>query len=231
MDPPARRARVLTWTGNPADRHRPSASRRGRTSRRRDRRAPDSRTCDPGGVTRCRRGIGHGSSPNGPQGTYADPVHRARLLTRLGLLVAALLPALAAVLGGAVQVTRCVVVPGGIAQVGVHLALLRPAEACPTTGVALGGDSEQMLAVVVMLTLPMLVLHAGVLAGGWGAASAVRRSLARLSRLVPLGAVTAPRPLAVPTSRGDVVGRVPGPVSRVPGTVPLLRGPPAALPA
>ncbi|WP_324650418.1 hypothetical protein [Georgenia sp. H159] len=158
-------------------------------------------------------------------------MHRARLLTRLGLGLAVLLPALAAVLGGAVQVTRCVAVPGGLAQVGVHLALLRPAEECPTTGVALGGESEQVLAVVVMLTLPMLLLHAGVLAGGWGAASAVRRSLARLARLVPLGRVPAPRPLVVPASRCDVVGHVPGPVSRVPGTVPLLRGPPTALPA
>lgn len=146
------------------------------------------------------------------------------------MAVAALLPALAALLSGTVQVTRCVSVPGGIAQVGVNLALLRPAAECPTTGVALGGESEQVLAVVVMLTAPMLLLHAGVFAGAWGAVTAGRRSLARLARLTPWHQIPAPAALVVPARPGTAVVPLMAPVSRVPATVPLRRGPPMALP-
>lgn len=160
-------------------------------------------------------------------------MHRSRRLARPGLLtaVAVLLPALAALLSGLVQVTRCVAVPGGFAQIGLHLALLRPAAECPTTGVALGGESEQVLAVVVMLTAPMLLLHAGVLAGSWGAMTTVRRSLARLARLVPWRGIPTLRPLVVPARLSTAVGVLEAPVARVLGAVPLLRGPPLARPA
>ncbi|WP_454085633.1 hypothetical protein [Georgenia sp. Marseille-Q6866] len=158
---------------------------------------------------------------------------RTRPLARPGLLmaVAALLPALAALLSGTVHVTRCVSVPGGIAHVGLNLALLRPAAECPTTGVALGGESEQVLTAVVLLTVPMLLLHAGVLAGSWGVGAVVRRSLARLARLTPWHRQPAPRPVVVPARLGTAVGTFTVPTWRTPAAVPLLRGPPAALPA
>ncbi|WP_152192758.1 hypothetical protein [Georgenia satyanarayanai] len=158
---------------------------------------------------------------------------RPRPLARPGLFlaVAALLPALAAVLSGTVHVTRCVSVPGGIAHVGLNLALLRPAAECPTTGVALGGESEQVLAAVVLLTAPMLLLHAGVLAGSWGVGTVVRRSLARLARLTPWHRQPAPRPIVVPARPATAVGTLTVPAWRTPAAVPLLRGPPAALPA
>lgn len=176
----------------------------------------------------CRR-----ASPRDPGAAYPDRVHRSRHDARPGLLlaVAALLPALAAVLSGAVHVTRCVSVPGGLAQIGLSLALLRPAAECPTTGLALGGESEQVLAVVVMLTVPMLLLHAGALAGTWGAVAAVRRTLHRFARLTPWRRVPAMRPLVVPVRRVSAVGRLVVHALWTPGTVPLLRGPPSALPA
>ena len=85
--------------------------------------------------------------------------------------------------------------------------------------------------VVFLLTVPMLLLHAGVLAGAWGLTALVRRSLARLARLTPWRTVPAPAPLVVPARPGAVVGRVTVPASRVPSAVLLLRGPPAAVPA
>lgn len=165
--------------------------------------------------------------------TYADPVHRSRLDARTGLVVAvaALLPALAVVLSGTVRVTRCVAVPGGVAQIGIDLALLRNSQACPTTGLALGGESDRVLAVAVLLTAPMLLLHAGVLLGTWGATTALRRSLARLGRLTPWRRVPAPGALVVPARRRAVVGHLASFVSRAHVTAPLLRGPPAPLPA
>ena len=144
--------------------------------------------------------------------------------------VAVLLPALAALLSGTVQVTRCVSVPDGVARIGIDLALLRHAEECPTTGLALGGESDRVLAVVVLLTAPMLLLHAGVLLGTWGAGAALRRSLARLARLTPWRRVPRPRLLVVPARRA-VVGHLTTVLSRAHVTVPLLRGPPALLPA
>lgn len=158
---------------------------------------------------------------------------RPRPLARPGLLLvaAALLPAFAALLSGTVRVTRCVAVPDGVAQVGLGLALLRPAAECPTTGLALGGEGEQVLAVVVMLTLPMLLLHAGVVAGAWGVGAAVRRSLARLARLTPWRRTPAPRTLVVPARLRTAVGALTVPAWRTPAGVPLLRGPPAARPA
>jgi len=160
-------------------------------------------------------------------------VHRNRPRARsvTALAVAGLLPALAAVLGGAVSVTRCVAVPDGLGQVGVHLALLRPAAECPTTGVALGGESQQVLAVAVMLTLPMLVLHAGVLRGGWGIAAAVRRSLGRLAGLTPWRRVPTARTLPLPTRARAVIANLLVPAQTVPLRAPLLRGPPALRPA
>lgn len=158
---------------------------------------------------------------------------RTRPLARHGLFlaVAALLPALAAVLSGTVHVARCVSVPGGIAHVGLNLALLRPAAECPTTGVALGGEGEQVLTAVVLLTVPMLLLHAGVLAGSWGVGAVVRRSLARLARLTPWRRQPDPRPVVVPARPGIAVGTLTVPTWRTPSVVPLLRGPPVALPA
>jgi len=159
-------------------------------------------------------------------------VRRSRLDARPGLVVAVavLLPALAALLSGTVQVTRCVSVPDGVARIGIDLALLRHAEECPTTGLALGGESDRVLAVVVLLTAPMLLLHAGVLLGTWGAGAALRRSLARLARLTPWRRVPRPRLLVVPARRA-VVGHLTTVLSRAHVTVPLLRGPPALLPA
>lgn len=145
--------------------------------------------------------------------------------------MAALLPALAALLSGTVHVARCVSVPGGIAHVGLNLALLRPAAECPTTGVALGGEGEQVLTAVVLLTVPMLLLHAGVLAGSWGAGAVVRRSLARLARLTPWRRQPVPRPVVVPARLSTAVGTLTVPAWRTPAAVPLLRGPPAGLPA
>lgn len=157
-------------------------------------------------------------------------MHHRRLSARPGLALAAaaVLPALAAVLGGLVQVTRCVVVPDGVASVGLHLALLRPAAECP--GLALGGESQQMVAVAFMLTVPLLLVHAGALAGGWGALRALRHSLARIAQLTLWRRVPAPANVVLPGRPGAVVVSVDVPTTTGSRRVPPLRGPPAALP-
>lgn len=166
-------------------------------------------------------------------GTYAEPVQRTRLRARPGLVLAAaaVLPALAAVLGGVLQVTRCVAVPDGVATVGLHLALLRAAPECPTTGVALGGESEHVVAIAVMLTVPLLLVHAVAVTGGWGALAALRRSLARLTQLTPWRRVPAPAAVVEPARPCAVVTSFDAPTTASSRRAPLLRGPPAALPA
>lgn len=148
----------------------------------------------------------------------------------MGLAGGLLLPAFAALVSGTVQVTRCVAVPDGVAQLGIHLALLRSTADCPTTGLALGGEPQQVLGVALVLTLPMVLLHLLAVGGGWGAVRAVRGSLARLAGLVPWRLVpqdvaapaTAPRlPVDALVARSHAGSHV---------QVPLRRGPPAALP-
>lgn len=142
-----------------------------------------------------------------------------------------MLPAAGAILGGLVQVTRCVALPDGVAHLGIRLALLRTTADCPTTGLALGGEQEQVLGVALVLTLPMLLLHVVAVSGGWGALRALRQSLARVARLTPwqmlphdsdapVAVRLLPARSAVAVLHGSVHLRV-----------PLLRGPPAATPA
>ncbi|MEE6273793.1 hypothetical protein [Georgenia wangjunii] len=147
------------------------------------------------------------------------------------LAVSLVLPALAAFLGGLVHVSRCVPVAGGVAQLGVHLALLRPASECPTGTLALGGEQEQVLAVALVLTAPALLAHVVVLLGALGAGTAVRRVLSRLAGLAPWGRVpgAAPRLVVPRLHTNAVVRRV------VRGLAPVrtqrLRGPPMLAPA
>lgn len=147
------------------------------------------------------------------------------------LAVSLVLPALAAVLGGLVHVSRCVPVPGGVAQLGLHLALLRPASECPAGTLALGGDREQVLAVALVLTAPALLAHVVVLLGALGVGATVRRVLTRLAGIAPWGRVpgVAPRLVVPRLVTSAVVRRL------AHGLAPLrtqrLRGPPALTPA
>ena len=153
-----------------------------------------------------------------------------RIWQGLALAGAVTLPAVGALLGGIVQVTRCVALPDGVAHLGIRLALLRTTADCPTTGLALGGEQEQILGVALVLTLPMLLLHVVAVSGGCGALRALRQSLARLARLTPWQLLpydsNAPVAVRLPPARRavEVLHR------SVHLRVPLLRGPPAAAP-
>lgn len=162
----------------------------------------------------------------GPMGARADRRHR----WGLGLAGGLTLPAIAALISGTVQVTRCVAVPDGVAQLGIHLALLRSAADCPTTGLALGGEPQQVLGVALVLTVPMVLLHLLAVAGGWGALRAVRESLARLARLTPWRMV--PQDVTAPTGlpRLPVRARLTRHYAGTHVHVPLRRGPPVVLP-
>ena len=154
-----------------------------------------------------------------------------RIRQGLALSGAVVLPAAAALIGGLLQVTRCVAVPDGVAHLGLRLALLRPAADCPTTGIALGGENEQVLGVVLMLTLPMALLHVAAVGGGWSGLRALRRSLARLARLTPWRVL--PRDVSVPVARRRLPARRAIAVLRGGDhlRVPLWRGPPVGQPA
>lgn len=171
-------------------------------------------------------GIAGAGQYAGPVGARPDRRHR----WGLGLAGGLTLPAIAALISGTVQVTRCVAVPDGVAQLGIHLALLRSSTDCPTTGLALGGEPQQILGVALVLTLPMALLHLLAVGGGWGALRSVRESLARLARLTPWRMipqdVTAPVGLTRVPVLADLTHRYAG----IHVHVPLRRGPPAALP-
>lgn len=149
----------------------------------------------------------------------------------MGLAGVAVLPLLAALVAGTVQVTRCVAVPEGVAQLGIRLALLRHSADCPSTGVALGGEQEQVLGVALVLTLPMLLLHLAAVAGGWGALGALRRSLARLARLRPWRWLPREVSTSIIGPAVPVFRSLTAPRRDIHLRVPLWRGPPATQPA
>jgi hypothetical protein len=153
---------------------------------------------------------------------------RARLsAARPGVALAAslVLPALAAVLGGLVHVSRCLPVGARAGQLGIHLALLRPATECPSGSLAVGGQPEQVLAVALVLTTPGVLADLLVLLGTLGAGRFVRRVLARLGRLAPWrrlpGRARVPGVVRVLVAVRRSVER-----SAAPHSGPLRRGPP-----
>lgn len=103
----------------------------------------------------------------------------------LGLLVSGLLPVVAAAGSGAVQIARCLPVSGGLGQLGMHVTLLRADPACPTGTLALNGDSEAMLAVALVISLPALLGGLAMIAGTAAVLAAGRSALRWLSMLVP----------------------------------------------
>jgi len=124
-----------------------------------------------------------------------------------------------------VSVLQCVP-GGGLARVGVGLALLRADERCPEGELALGGDQRQVMGVVVVVALPALAAHvAGALAGAGVLARLQRVLRVVLSMLVP--ALRAPEAVAPvePTTRAVEVP-ADRPVARVVVGVPQRRGPP-----
>ncbi|ACQ79059.1 hypothetical protein Bcav_0798 [Beutenbergia cavernae DSM 12333] len=113
-------------------------------------------------------------------------------------VVVLVLPALAAVSGGLVQLRACVPGDGVTGWLGAHLALLRPDPACPDG--TLAPHAGTMLAVVGTLALPALLAHLGLLvalasfgrllvAGARVVAALVAGFVARIPTVVPVGRV------------------------------------------
>lgn len=138
--------------------------------------------------------------------------------------VASAAVAVVALLGehAAVLVHRCVAVDGLGAWLGVRLALLRAGE-CPEGSLAIGGDGQQLLTLVVGAAVPVLLAHLLGAALGLGLAARLRRLVRHVLRLVRLPE-PAPRPL-VPTTR-PVVGPTPRLRTWPGGRTVTLRGPP-----
>jgi hypothetical protein len=127
---------------------------------------------------------------------------------------------------GALTVQQCV--PGsGLGRVGLGLAMLRVDEACPYGTLAIGGDRQQVLGVVVVVALPVLLGNLAGAALGIGVLARLRGILSALLTL--LGALrrrpSSPAPLpAVVRVRVDVPED--RPASRAVVGVPWWRGPP-----
>lgn len=127
-----------------------------------------------------------------------------------------------------VLVHQCVA-DGTAGAIGLRLALLHHDPACPSGELAVGGQTRQVIGVVVLVALPVLAAHLVGLLAGAGLLARVRAGL-RTVRGVLAGLVGAPEPAFVPVS---VVRRVPVEVVRSRHTdpvlaVPALRGPPVA---
>ncbi len=158
-------------------------------------------------------------------------------LRRLPPATAVLLGVLASVVAGLAVLTRdaevlvhrCVA-DGTAGTIGLRLALLHHDPACPSGELAVGGQTRQVIGVVVLVALPVLAAHLGGLLAGAGLVARVRAGL-RTVRGVLAGLVRPPRPARVPV-RG--ARRVPVEVVRSRHTdpvlaTPALRGPPVAL--
>ncbi|MDO8106640.1 hypothetical protein Q6348_05445 [Isoptericola sp. b441] len=129
---------------------------------------------------------------------------------------------------GAILVHQCVAGDGMAGALGLRLALLRPDAACPSGALAVGGDSRQVMGVLVVVALPLLLVHllgltmaAGLLARIGLAVRTVVRVLAGLVRRPEPARPALPR-CARPVPAGLLRGAVEG----APVGSPLLRGPP-----
>lgn len=135
--------------------------------------------------------------------------------------------ALAGRFGDRATVSMLQCVPGGgLARVGLGLALLRADDGCPQGELALGGDQRHVMGVVVVVALPVLAGHlAGALAGAGLLARLQRALRAALAMLVPT--LQAPEVVtpALP-SAGPVEVPAGRPVCRLVVGVPQRRGPP-----
>lgn len=77
---------------------------------------------------------------------------------------------------GGLLVHRCVDV-GAAGWVGLRLALLRSDLTCPSGTLAVGGETGQVVGVVVMVALPLLLAHVLGASIGVGAFAQVRRAV------------------------------------------------------
>lgn len=127
---------------------------------------------------------------------------------------------------GAVLVHRCVAPGGALEWLGLRLALVRAGE-CPDGQVAVGGDGQQVLTLVVGVAVPVLLAHVLATLGGLGVATAVRSVLRRAARVLRL---RLPKPVALrlPVRRSVVVGAVARAVPWRYDDVVRRRGPPLA---
>lgn len=116
------------------------------------------------------------------------------------LAASSLLPPGLAAGAGVLRVEPCLPIGGVGAQVGLHLALVRPAAECESTGLALGGSRDDVLAVIVTLALPALLLNLAAALAALGVLAAVRAAMRTLAILV--GAAGAPdAPAMIPLAR------------------------------
>lgn len=121
----------------------------------------------------------------------------------------------------AVLVHRCVAADGLTEWLGLRLALLRHGD-CPEGALAVGGDGEQLLTLVVGAAVPVLLAHLLGTALGLGLAGRVRRALRSLVAVRRL-----PRPVRVLlVAHRPAVGSTPRLRSWTGGPGIRLRAPP-----
>ena len=87
---------------------------------------------------------------------------------------------------GTVLVHQCVAAEGAAGALGLRLALLRQEAACPSGSLAVGGDSRQVIGVLVMVALPVLVAHLVAGAAALGLLARVRSGVRTVVQALPV---------------------------------------------
>lgn len=132
---------------------------------------------------------------------------------------------------GTVLVHQCVAAEGTVGALGLRLALLRQDAACPSGSLAVGGDSRQVIGVLVLVALPVLVAHLVAAAAALGLLARVRSGVRTAVRALT-GLVLRPepvRPVPARPSRPVLARLVVVPADGPTLGSPLRRGPPARL--
>lgn len=132
---------------------------------------------------------------------------------------------------GTVLVHQCVAAEGAAGTLGLRLALLRQDATCPSGSLAVGGDSRQVIGVLVMVALPVLVAHLVAAAAALGLLARVRSGVRTAVRALA-GLVRRPepvRPVPARSSRPVLARLVVVPADGPTLGSPLRRGPPARL--
>jgi hypothetical protein len=155
------------------------------------------------------------------------PTH---VVASLGVLALATGGLAALVRLGSLAVHQCTA-DGAAGAIGLRLALLRHDPMCPSGTLAVGGDRQHVIGVLVLVALPVLLAHLAGAAAAVGVLARIRSGLRAVARVLA-GLVARPEPTTAVVRRE--AGPVPAlalaaPLDGPPVGMPLRRGPPLRL--
>lgn len=133
---------------------------------------------------------------------------------------------------GIAVVHHCVAGGGSFAWWGTRLAMVRHSDVCPEGTLALGGAPDDVAGVIAAVTVPLLLLHAGLGLGGLGVGRHLGRCFRQVARLVRPVVSARPMlpvlPIRREAPRYEVIG-LPPVRSLLLASAQVRRGPPLAV--